>query len=301
MYSDSGMLEDSMLGGGDEDDEDLQELISACRNQVEAPAVISQESHGGLGDQQQEASGECSQSGQVQIHAQASASFMDPTVRALIDQNNRLMEMVRHKGEESSKRKAKEEVSYAAQEPVMLFYEAYKIEDDAHEKIDTFLRQSLRPINVDPSTYWTKEAFKRVDRPIRGSALYLEHIMQVHVNEVTICKSYDRCAILEIKNFLTKNSGVASDLKKRCKIYDIQEDEFNLGIHTQWSKADTVFEVVDAAFNYLCVEFMIRNYSYTAIAILRGLHECRYFCGVAASPKQQRMLIESYLNECLKV
>ena len=59
---------------------------------------------------------------------------MDPTVRALIDQNNRLMEMVRHKGEESSKRKAKEEVSYAAQEPVMLFYEAYKIEDDAHEK-----------------------------------------------------------------------------------------------------------------------------------------------------------------------
>ena len=153
MYSDSGMLEDSMLGGGDEDDEDLQELISACRNQVEAPAVISQESHGGLGDQQQEASGECSQSGQVQIHAQASASFMDPTVRALIDQNNRLMEMVRHKGEESSKRKAKEEVSYAAQEPVMLFYEAYKIEDDAHEKIDTFLRQSLRPINVDPSTY----------------------------------------------------------------------------------------------------------------------------------------------------
>ena len=42
-YSDGGMLEDSMLGGGDEDDEDLQELISACRNQVEAPAVISQE------------------------------------------------------------------------------------------------------------------------------------------------------------------------------------------------------------------------------------------------------------------
>ena len=294
-----------MLGGGDEDDEDLQELILACRNQVEGPLVRLQ--GGNHSVQEQETAGEGSQSGQSQGQAiqsldhRPSTWFMDPTIRALLDQNNRLMEMVRSKGEESTKRKVKEEVSYATQEPVMLFFEAYKIEDDAHDKIDTFLRQSLRPINVDPATYWTKEAFKRVDRPIRGSALYLEHIMQVHVNEITICKSYDRCAILEIKNYLTKNSGVGTNLKKRCKIYDIEEDEFNLGVHTQWSKADTVFEVVDAGFNYLCVEFMIRNYSYTAIAIIRCLHECRYFCGVASCPKQQRTLIESYFNECLKV
>ena len=74
-----------------------------------------------------------------------------------------------------------------------------------------------------------------------------------------------------------------------------------MGIDTHWSTVDSVYEVVDAGFNHLCVEFMIRNYSYSAIAIMRGLHECRYFCGVAPNPKQQRILVEAYYNECLKV
>ena len=51
--------------------------------------------------------------------------------------------------------------------------------------------------------------------------------------------------------------------------------------------------------------------------MIRCLHECRckksiivifthcrkfiYFCGVAASPKQQRTLIEGFFNDCFKV
>ena len=213
--------------------------------------------------------------------------FLDPTVRALLDQNNRLMEMMKQQSDEPSKRKEKDDVNYSTQNPVMFFNEAYRIEDDAHEKIDTFLRQNLRPINVDPATYWTKSAFKRVDRPIRGSALYLEHIMPTHVNENTICKAYDCCAILEIKNYLTKNSGVGVVVKERLKMYNVDEDHLNMGIHTHRSPADSVYEVVDARFNHLCVEYMICSYSYSTIKILKGLHKCQYFCGVASSLKQQ--------------
>ena len=85
------------------------------------------------------------------------------------------------------------------------------------------------------------------------------------------------------------------------KVHEVHEDHLSMGIDTHWPTADSVYEVVDAGFNHLCVEFMIRNYSYSAIAILRGLHECRYFCGVALNPKQQRTLVEAYYNECLKV
>ena len=183
-------------------------------------------------------------------------------MRALIDQNNRLMEMVKQQTEEPAKRKEREEVSYATQEPVLLFYESYQIEDDAHDKIDTFLRQNLRPINVDPATYWTKTAFKRVDRPIRGSALYLEHIMPTHVNENTICKAYDRCAIIELKNYLTKSSGVAVNVKKRMKVHEVHEDHLSMSIDTHLSTADSVYKVVDAGFNHICVEFIKQNYSY---------------------------------------
>ena len=68
------------------------------------------------------------------------------------------------------------------QEPVVLFQEEYRLEDDAHEKIDCWLRQNLRPINVCPTTYWTKGKFEHRDGPIRGGALYLEHIMPGIVN-----------------------------------------------------------------------------------------------------------------------
>ena len=40
------------------------------------------------------------------------------------------------------------------------------------------------------------------------------------------------------------------------------------------------------------------------IYVCELLHELcllRFFCGVAATPKQQRMLIENFYNECFKV
>ena len=100
-----------MLGGGDEDDEDLQELILACRNQVEGPLVRLQ--GGNHSVQEQETAGEGSQSGQSQGQAvqsldqRPSTSFMDPTIRALLDQNNRLMEMVKWRSQPSGKKEKK--------------------------------------------------------------------------------------------------------------------------------------------------------------------------------------------------
>merc|ERR1712082_512130 len=97
----------------------------------------------------------------------------------------------RNTEEGGSKRKTKEEISYHPQDPLLVDEEAYKIKDDAHDYIDTALRQKLRPINVCPSTYWKKGAFKQVERPILGSAIYIEHIMPGNVNESTICKTHD--------------------------------------------------------------------------------------------------------------
>ena len=96
--------------------------------------------------------------------------------------------------------------------------------------------------------------------------------MPNHVNEKTICMHYDRCAIQEIKNYLTKNSGVTRKLDNKLKVYE-QSDEFSMGIQTNWLDASDVFEVVDAGWNFLSLEFMIRGYSHAAIAIMHCLHE----------------------------
>ena len=79
----------------------------------------------------------------------AGLGTLDPTFKALLEQNNQLMEMVRQsQGGESAKCKERNEVSHSPEEPVMLFDEAYHLEDDGHEKLDLRMRQCLRPITL---------------------------------------------------------------------------------------------------------------------------------------------------------
>ena len=116
--------------------------------------------------------------------------------------------------------------------------------------MDTVLRQKLKPINACPKTYWVKGAFRQVEWPILGASLFLEHIMLGGVNEGTICKAHNRCAYIEIKNFLSKNSNVSNNKKKQIKIHEIGDKQFAMGVQTQWEQASTVWEVVDAGFNF---------------------------------------------------
>ena len=143
------------------------------------------------------------------------------------------------------------------------------------------------------------------ERPILWG--YLEHIMAASINDSTLCKACDRWAFTEIKNWLSRNSGVGREHAKRLRVKEITSDKFSMGIQTHWDNPETVWEVIDAGWNFLGAEWMIRNYSHTGLAMMRVLHDSRYFCGVSASkdgvpnPKEQRKLLEQYFNKCLKV
>ena len=297
-----------MIGG---EDEDLAELVEQCNRQVNScRASTGQEqpqagpSRSGVGRAGPTLGDRMGPQVDCMEGAVGGAGITGNQMKTFLEQNQKLMEMMARQNQRSDddggKRK-RDEVSYIPQEPVLLVENSYKLEDDAHENIDFSLRQKLRPINRDPTEYWKKGSFERVDRPILGSTLYLDHLMPGSVNEHTICKNHDRWAIVEIKNFLTKNSGVARERQKHLKVREVANEELSMGIQTVWEQASSVWEVMDAGFNYVAVEFMTRNYNYTGLAMLRVLHECRYFCGVASNPKQQRTLIECFFNECFKV
>ena len=179
------------------------------------------------------------------------------------------------KEEGQAKRKNKEESTTSPQEPIMILEESYRIEDDGHETLDTKLRQRLRPINADPKVWWVKGAFNRVESPVLGASLYTEHLMPGMVAEKTILMAHDRGAHIELKNYLTRNSNVFSESKKKIKVTDDLVGEMHLGIRTDWQPATTVWEAVDAGLNYAAVEFMVRSYNYSPLAMIRCLHECR--------------------------
>ena len=280
-----------MLGGEEEDD--MQALAEEINNQVDRPRMVP-----GEGRQQSSPMRDRPSTSGTQQQDYASS------MQHLLSQNNRLLELLtrqheqREPGEKEKKRK-KEEKSYDPEDAVLLQLD-YHINDDGHEKIEWKLRQMIRPINAPPDSYWKKGMFKQVERPILGASLYMDHIIPQNINEGTLCKSHDRCAYVEIKNFLSRNSGVGREVKRKLE-GEIKDDQFSMGIKTQWDGAENVWEVIDAGWNFLGAEFMIRNYSFAAIAIMRALHDCRYFCGVAVTAKQQKSLLEQFFNDCFKV
>ena len=174
-----------------------------------------------------------------------------------------------------SRKRQRDEGDIKPQEPVTVSLENYKVEDDAHDKIDFKLRQLLRPINADPKEYWQKFCFKSVERPILGSAVFLEHLMAGTINEKTLCKHADRNAFTKLENYLSKNSGVTEKSKKKLSVQEVGEDQYSMGVETKWEQASTVFEAVGGVLNYIACEHMIRQYSYTGIAMFRALHEHR--------------------------
>ena len=72
--------------------------------------------------------------------------------------------------------------------------------------MDTELRVLLRAPRSDPATWWNPQKKTRFSRPI-VSDLYLDSTLGSNkLSEFTSRKLHDRCAILNYKNFLTKNS-----------------------------------------------------------------------------------------------
>ena len=289
-----------MIGG---EDDDLEALIEECRTQVDTPPLMTGRTRGPTPERDSQIQGTSQEGSRLETPSNSSQeqNHLTSSLAKFIEHTGKLVEALSNKDERSreGKRRLKEEVNLYPQDPILLSDPAYKLEDDGQDVLDLALRQKLRPINACPKTYWTKGSFERVERPVRGAALFLSHLIPGYVNEATICKFHDRCAFLEIKNFLSKNAGVARDNKQVAKVAKSDQDEFSMGISTVWEPANYVWEVMEAGLNY--IEFMVRGYSYSGLAMLRCLHEARYFCGVASNPKQQRVLLEHFFNECFQV
>ena len=282
---------------GDVED-DLEDLLEECGNQVDRPHMARED--------EERPEREIRTGGTQQQNPEGIGRLVE-SINSLVQQNSELLRLGNDRQgtsrdmESQGKRKDREETNLHPQEPILLLEPSYRIEDDAHTVLDTHLRQKLRQINADPKDYWVKGAFSRVDRPVLGSSLYLEHLISCNVNEGTICKIYDRCAFWEIKNLLSRNSGVGREKKKLLKVLEVGSEDFSMGVQTNWAHATQVWEAMDALFNYVAIEFMIRPYNYSALAMLRCLHDIRYFAGSAPNAKMQRTLIEDFCNECFRV
>ena len=74
-----------------------------------------------------------------------------------------------------------------------LIDEEFHIVDDAHKVVDWNIRNFLRPIIGDPSTYWKEGSWGTEVGPMLGTNLYLTHLFPLSVNPRTILAVYADC------------------------------------------------------------------------------------------------------------
>lgn len=266
-----------MLGGAGEDEvADLLEQINTADPGRNAGSVDQEQEESSLGNHR--VSGDDAWPAIIAQQNERQNQMQEALVAQARIQSQMLEQMAlslqpNTSGKDTEKRK-NSDVNYVPQDHVMID-ESYHIKDDGAETLDTLLRQRLRQPNADPSKWWRRGAFKQVDRPILGGVLYTKHIIACNPAESTICKHYDVASHREIKNYLTKNSGVMTESKKKIKLYNIGSEDVSMGVQTNWENASTVWEVMNGAFNLLAVEHMVRPYSYGVISMMSCIHECR--------------------------
>ena len=66
-----------------------------------------------------------------------------------------------------------------------------------------------------------------------------------------------------------------------------------------WRAPDSVAEVVEAVHNLVVAVYMIRNYSFEALALSRALHDLGYFLGVIETERQQMLWLEESIDVVL--
>ena len=217
----------------------------------------------------------------------------------------KLTEAISQKGESGKKRKAGEEWKSEDKEvfeaEIKIKDEAeIKVKDDGHEEIAWELRAKLLTPNGKPEDWWTKEVPVKTG-PKLGANLYMDHMMGGRINETTACKLYDRREILELKHFLTKNSGHLGALRQKVRTDYNTSGALKTSIETDYKGASDCFEAVEGVLNLAAYLHKARYWDYMGLALLRAGHQIRWFAGVSKSPQDQAKTIERWVNEILVV
>ena len=89
--------------------------------------------------------------------------------------------------------------------------------------------------------------------------------------------------------------------QEMLRINTLETDDGHVSVEASipWAENTDVMELVEAVMNLVAAEHMIRPWSYQGINIMRSLHKVKYFAHVVESPRSQKIICETYVNEVL--
>ena len=266
------------LDNGENDDDDgLNDVETVNGDELdESVRVVRNGGGGGGGPRGNREDGAGADRVSMQIIEKLVGKSNEALGKILEDNKSSLREIVEAVMDHGKKRGGKQEEGKA-----VLTDKEVRVKDDNNTTIDAFARNLLckNPNSADPSSWWSAE-FENVSKPVLGESLCLGHLGPGTVNPDVILKMHDRCKVVTVKELLTSNSGYGGTLEQ-----NISAKKKSGGGTSSWEFAETkslknavkLEEVVEAGLNYQEIVFMVRNWDWTGVAVMRVAHACRYF------------------------
>ena len=172
-------------------------------------------------------------------------------------------------------------------------------EDDGHKVFAWGARRSYQQPNVEPSTYWADAKYSLDVVPNYKEALFLQHMVPLSISSRAKTWSGKPTTTFNIR-YWTHSQATTSSSKRKSEVCfsSTSADGENLvTVGEKWQDASDCNEVVEALLNYTSCVFMTRPWDWTGIVLIRACHDMCYFGRVTDNPREQRTVMESFIDE----
>ena len=209
----------------------------------------------------------------------------------------------------SSKRRSEENVEerLLGEAPVTIDFKQMNFgegQDNSHDKLCWEVRRCWRMVNRAPADYWKQDEDKKVGWPARvepnlAGQVYLDHLVPQLISDKALSWVHNGASKLQLRHFLHSNCHSRSSKAQKMEI-KTRENDTDGGIqfesYISWSEAGSVKEMMEGVLNFVASLHQIRPWDYGGLVLIRALHDVNYFSLTARTVKEQRELVQEFVE-----
>ena len=151
-----------------------------------------------------------------------------------------------------------------AEDPMEMVEKTIEVKDDGKTTIDVKARLMFSKYpNCNPTVWWKQEnEIPRIAKPRLSHSLQYAFCSGSFLCKDTVYKWHDAGCLLELRHFLSKNSGVQGKTQQKLQVGTTLDAEMFGTLDKDYKHCSNMGEVREAVRNIQTLTFLIRNYDY---------------------------------------
>jgi uncharacterized membrane protein YgcG len=189
-----------------------------------------------------------------------------------------------------------------AEDPMELREESIEVRDDGKTIVDVKARLMFGKFpNCNPSLWWKPEnEIPRLTKPRLRHSLQYSFMSGSFICQDTVYKWHDSGSCLELRHFLSKNSGVRGKTQQKLQVGTSLDAEMFGTLDKDYKHCSNLGEVKEAVRNIQTLTFLIRNYDYGPLALGNALERISWMSGPARGDmSKQKDMVTKFCNRVL--